>query len=247
VKLFMDGVPQSQTAFLLSPYGPQPEKGHSVFPEGEVKRLAERFDAAGWQLMIHAMGDGAVRLALDSIEAAEKHNSPPARGRRHRIEHVFLLDPADVPRFAKLNVTAAYQPTDVFLPPDTPAAPEDPARQPREGARWNAVRAAGGRAAFGSDWPVFTMNALARIYAIANSRRGDQRADVRTLIDGYTRQSAYVMFADDERGTLAPGQLADLAILSRDIIALPPRTAADLAVDVTLFDGKVVYERRPSP
>jgi hypothetical protein len=91
------------------------------------------------------------------------------------------------------------------------------------------------------------MNALARIYAIANSRRGDQRADVRTLIDGYTRQSAYVMFADDERGTLAPGQLADLAILSRDIIALPPRTAADLAVDVTLFDGKVVYERRPSP
>ncbi len=243
VKLFMDGVPQSDTAFLLSPYGPQKIEGHPVYPQAEIKRLARQFDAAGWQLMMHAMGDAAVRLALDSIEGAEKANPAPARGRRPRIEHVFLLDPADVPRFRQLNVTAAYQPVDLFLPPDTQVAPADPNRAPREGARWNAVRDAGGRAAFGSDWPVFTMNALARIYAIANSRRADQRRDVPALIDAYTRDSAYVMFGDD-RGTLEAGKLADIVILSRDIIGTPPRTADDLAVDTTIFDGKVVYQRR---
>src|SRR5690606_21675974 len=103
----------------------------------------------------------------------------------------------------------------------------------------------GGRAAFGSDWPVFTMNALARIYAIANGRRADQRLDVPTLIDAYTRDSAYVMFGDD-RGTLEPGKLADIVILSRDIIGSPPETTADLAVDTTIFDGKIVYRRNGS-
>jgi predicted amidohydrolase YtcJ len=243
VKMFLDGVPQAHTAFLLHPYGPQPMEGQPAYEPTDLKKEVRRFDAAGWQVMIHAMGDAAVRLALDSYEEAAKANPAPARGRRHRIEHVFIMDPVDVPRFAKLNVIAAYQPIDVFLPPSTQPVPPAPNKPPQDSARWNAIQAAKGHAAFGSDWPVFTMNALARIYAIANSRRADQRMPVVKAIDAYTRESAYATFDDADQGALEPGKFGDIAILSRDILANPPTKPEDLAVDMTIFNGKVVYER----
>ncbi len=243
LKMFLDGVPQADTAFLLKPWGPQAQTGAPVYDPAELKRLIRRFDRDGWQIMIHAMGDGAVRLALDSYRDAEDANPAPARGRRHRIEHAFLLDPADAPQFKSLGVIAAYQPIDVFLPPSTPPAPIDPARPPQEGARWNLVRETGGRTSLGSDWPVYSMNALARIYGIANSRRADQRMDVATLIDAYTRDSAYTTFDEAEQGALEVGKFADIAILSRDLLGDPPKTKDDLGVDVTIFNGKVVYTR----
>jgi predicted amidohydrolase YtcJ len=153
------------------------------------------------------------------------------------------MDPTDVPRFAKLNVIAAYQPTDVFLPPSTQPAAPFANRPPQDSARWNAIQAVNGHAAFGSDWPVFTMNAMARIYAITNSRRADQRMPVVKAIDTYTRESAYATFDDADQGALETGKFADIAILSRDIIAAPPTKPEDLVVDMTIFNGKVVYER----
>jgi len=247
VKLFLDGVPQSHTAFLLRPWGPQPDRGEPVYDPRELDRLVKRFDADGWQVLIHAMGDGAVRLALDSYAAAEAANPAPARGRRHRIEHAFLMAPADAPRFARLNVIAAYQPVDVFLPPGTAAGPADPGRPAQDGARWNLVRAHGGRTSLGSDWPVYSMNALARIYGIAHSRRGDQRMDVPSLIDAYSRDSAYTSFDEADQGALEPGKFADIVIISRDLLATPPQGAADLAVDTTIFNGRVVFQRPRDP
>lgn len=246
VKFFLDGVPQAHTAFLLAPWGPQPELGESIYQRQEALKLVSRFDAAGWQVMMHAMGDGAVRLGLDAVEAAERANPAPARGRRHRIEHAFLVEPDDIARFAKLNVLAAYQPLDVFLPPSTLAEPPNPARPAQEGARWNAIQAAGGHASLGSDWPVFSMNALARIYGIVDSRRGDQRMSLRQALEAYTRESAYASFNEKTQGSLDAGKYADIVILSRDLVEDPPRSAADLAIDTTIFAGKVVYQR-PKP
>lgn len=243
VKFFLDGVPNAHTAFLLAPWGPQKDTGQSIYPRDEVMNLVSRFDAAGWQVMMHAMGDGAVRLGLDAVQNAETRNKPPARGRRHRIEHAFLVEPTDIQRFGKLKVLAAYQPVDMFLPPSTPADPPNPQRPPQEGARWNAVRAAGAHASLGSDWPVFTMNALARIYGIVDSRRADQRMSLKQALRAYTRESAYASFNEKTQGSLTPGQFADIVILSRDLVGSPPAAASDLAVDMTIFAGRVAYER----
>lgn len=246
VKLFLDGVPQSRTAFLLRPWGPQSETGQSVYDRAELQRLVRRFDADGWQILIHAMGDGAVRLALDSYESAATAQPAPPRGRRHRIEHAYLMDPADAPRFGKLGVIAAYQPVDQFRPPGPPST-VDAARPPQEGARWNMVRAQGGTISLGSDWPVYSMNALARIYGIAASPRADQRMALRPLLDAYTRDSAYTSFDEADQGALEAGKFADIVILSRDIVGAPPAIIQDLAVEMTIFNGRVVYQRATAP
>ncbi len=247
VKLFLDGVPQSGTAFLLRPWGPQPEAGEPVYDPAELQRLVRRFDADGWQILIHAMGDGAVRLALDSYGSAAAAHPAPARGRRHRIEHAYLMDPADAARFGELGVIAAYQPVDQFLQPGTPPQAAAAARPPQEGARWNMVRAQGGRISLGSDWPVYSMNALARIYGIVASRRADQRMALRPLLDAYTRDSAYTSFDEADQGALEAGKFADIVILSRDIVGAPPAAVEDLAVETTIFNGRVVYQRPAAP
>ncbi|MCJ2182150.1 amidohydrolase [Novosphingobium sp. 1949] len=251
VKFFLDGVPQADTAYLLEPWGPQKILGKPIWSPRDYTAMVTRFDAAGWQIMTHAMGDAAVREALDGYEAAEKANPAPARGRRHRIEHAFLVNPADIPRFARLGVIAAYQPNDAFIGPDAAeeggkAMPDLVGRQghaPQDGGRWNAIRAAGGRSSLGSDWPVFTMNALTRIYALVNAKREDLRVSLREGIDMYTRQSAYTTFSDTTQGSLAVGQFADIVILSRDLENDPPTRAQDLAVDQTIFNGTLVYSR----
>lgn len=105
------------------------------------------------------------------------------------------------------------------------------------------VRAQGGRISLGSDGSVYSMNALARIYGIVASRRADQRMALRPLLDAYTRESAYTSFDEADQGALEAGKFADIVILSRDIVAAPPATAEDLAVETTIFNGRVVYQR----
>lgn len=236
VKFFMDGVPQAHTAFLLKPWGPQPGTGHPLMPADEFRRWAGAFDAAGWQLMMHAMGDGAVRMALDEV-AALNATKAPARGRRHRVEHAFLIDPADMPRFAKLGVIANFQPLNRF-PPRTASSVQ---RSPSDGARWAGIVAAGGRISFGSDWPVYPFDPFGRIYAIA-SGRSDQRMDPLAVIEGYTAGTAYATFNDDRLGTLAPGKLADIVVLKSYLGRRIPTNRDEVRVSATVFDGTIVYQ-----
>ena len=218
-------------------------------------------DRRGWQIMVHALGDGAVRMTLDGLERVAAVNPPVARGRRHRLEHIETIDLADVPRFGQLGIIASMHPVSGFFVPQNPPAaraggppaavgawagnlgPERAAR----GGMWKSISDAGGRVVFGSDWPVATIDAMGRIIGIVNRppRVGgtDQRLPLTTAIDDYTSGSAYASFDEKEKGRIAPGMLADIVVLATDVFAHPPATRADIKVVATIFDGKVAYRQ----
>jgi predicted amidohydrolase YtcJ len=174
------------------------------------------------------------------------------------LEHVETIDPADIPRFGKLGVIASMHPVGGFYvapagaavrtgPPAAVGAwagnlgPERAAR----GGMWKSIADAGGRVVFGSDWPVATLDAMGRIIGIVNRqpRPGgtDERLPLTTAIDDYTSAAAYAAFDETQKGTLAPGMLADIVVLATDVFARPPASRGDIAVAVTIVDGKVVY------
>ena len=258
VKLFVDGVIETHTATLLAPYANRPTSGPSNYTPAELARIVTLLDGRGWQVMMHAVGDGAVRMALDAVTAAAAANPAPARGRRHRIDHLETLDPADEPRFGRLGVVASMHPGGIYRPPGerprpvpgaTPvasvwAANLGPERAARGGA-WKRIRDAGGRVTLGSDWPVASYDPSGRLYQVAVAApwegRPDGRLSLMAAIDAYTSDAAYVEFEEGTKGTLVPGQLADFVILAKDVFTTPPTSPADLAVVTTVFGGKVVF------
>jgi predicted amidohydrolase YtcJ len=258
VKMFLDGVIETNTAFMLAPYANAPTRGTPNYTVAEFDRIVQMLDRRGWQIMVHALGDGAVRMALDGFERAAAVNPAPARGRRHRLEHIETIDPADVPRFGKLGVIASMHPVGGFYV--APAGTAGPTRPPAavgvwagnlgperaaRGGMWKSISDAGGRVVFGSDWPVATLDAMGRITGIVNRqpRPGgtDERLPLTTAIDDYTSAAAYAAFDETQKGTLAPGMLADIVVLATDVFARPPASRGDIAVAVTIVDGKVAY------
>jgi predicted amidohydrolase YtcJ len=259
VKLFVDGVIETHTAKLLAPYANRPTDGPSNYTADELTRVVTLLDRRGWQVMMHAVGDGAVRMALDAVQAAAAANPAPTRGRRHRIDHIETLDPADAQRFAALNVVASMHPGGIYRAPGARPATDrrpptasvwtsnlGPERAARGGG-WKPIRDAGGRVVLGSDWPVASYDPSGRLFqvAVAPPREGrpDRRLPVMAAIDAYTSQAAYLEFEESRKGALAPGQLADFVVLASDVFTTPPTAPADLAVVTTVFGGKVVYER----
>ncbi|MGE0816087.1 MAG: amidohydrolase [Vicinamibacterales bacterium] len=251
-KLLVDGVIETNTAAMLAPYVNDPSStGRANYSAEELDRIVATLDRRGWQLFIHAIGDRGVRMVLDAYEKAAGANPAPARGRRHRIEHIETIDWADVPRFGALGVIASMQPPHTSLmnephPVDHWVTNVGPERQAR-GWPWKSIAEAGGHLAFGSDWPVVSIDPLAGIWT-GLGRIGfldvpNQRLTVGQMIDGYTSGAAYASFDEDRKGRLAQGQLADIVVLTRDIFAKPPASADDVRVAVTIFDGKVVYRR----
>jgi predicted amidohydrolase YtcJ len=259
VKMFMDGVIETNTAFMLAPYANAPTTGTPNYTREDFARIVQMMDRRGWQIMVHALGDGAVRMTLDGLERAAAVNPPVARGRRHRLEHIETIDPADIPRFGTLGIIASMHPVGGFFVAQNPPAPRPggapaavgawagnlgPERAAR-GGMWKSISAAGGRVVFGSDWPVATIDAMGRIIGIVNRppRPGgtDQRLPLTTAIDDYTSGSAYASFDEKEKGTIAPGMLADIVVLATDVFAHPPATRADIKVVATIFDGKIVW------
>lgn len=261
VKLFVDGVIETHTAKLLAPYANLPSDGPSNYSREELTRVVTLLDRRGWQVMMHAVGDGAVRMALDAVAAATTANPATARGRRHRIDHIETLDPADEPRFAALNVVASMHPGGIYRAP-APRPEADRPRQPTasvwgtnlgperaaRGGGWKRIADRGGRVTLGSDWPVASYDPSGRLFqvAVAAPREGrpDGRLAVKAAIDAYTSQAAYLEFEDGRKGTLAPGQLADFVVLASDVFGATPTAPADFAAAVTVFGGRVVYERR---
>jgi predicted amidohydrolase YtcJ len=221
----------------------------------DLNRLVAELDRRGWQIMIHAASDRAVRLALDAFERAAAQNPAPARGRRHRIEHVETVDPADVPRFARLGVTASMQPYRGSPEASQVAAWASAAGADRVAPAWpyGSIARAGGEIAFGSDWPVVAMNPLLGIHVAVTRTTPDgepdggwqpaERLTLQDAVDAYTRNAAWASFDEHRKGTLARDMLADLVVLSKDIFALPASRLAEAAVEVTIFDGRVVFQR----
>jgi hypothetical protein len=249
VKFFMDGVIETYTGLLLDDYSGQPGNcGGALFSAEHFTRMATEADRLGLQIFVHATGDGAVRRTLDGFEAAQQHNG--RRNSRHRIEHIELIHPDDLPRFAELGVIASMQPAHVPLQtpddPDVWPARVGPERWGRSFA-WQTLRRARARLAFGSDWPVAPPDPLLGLHA-ALSRRPwqpglpDQRQTLAEAITGYTRDAAYAEFQEQHKGQLKAGMRADMVLLSSDIFATPPEEIDQIQPVITICDGRIVYQ-----
>lgn len=252
VKLMLDGVVESHTAALLEPYANRATKGHLNFTQAELERVVSMFDRRGWQVFVHAIGDGAVRSALDAFAHARLANPPPPRDRRHRIEHVETIDPADVPRFAELGVVAAQQP--FHGNPSQIDLWTANLGDSRAGRGWlsRSLLTGGARVAFGSDWPVVPIDPRLGLHVATTRTSPDglpeggwipaERMTVASAVDAYTAVGAWASFDEHRKGTLAPGMLADIVVLTSDIFA-PDARLLDTAVALTIFDGRVVFDR----
>lgn len=254
VKMFADGVIEAKTAAMLEPYVGSKSAGEPNMTAAEMNRIVAMFDKRGWQIQIHAIGDRAIRMSLDAFEAAAKANPEPARGRRHRLEHIESISAQDIGRFAKLGVIASQQPMHAALGDVNQSVPKGPwpdAIGPERASRawaWKSILNAGGRVTFGSDWPVATLEAGQGIWLASTRVKADKAEDQRLSIDdtlaGYTRWAAYASFDEKRNGTLQPGMLADIVVLTTDITAAPIPKNTDVVVATTIVDGKVVYEKK---
>jgi predicted amidohydrolase YtcJ len=258
VKLIADGVIESHTAAMLEPYTNRPSiTGDARFTPQQMNEVVDMLDRRGWQVMTHAIGDAAVRMTLDAYEAAAKTNPRPERGRRHRIEHIETIDPADIPRFGELGVIASFQPVHA-TPSPTPGdvwSTNIGAERAARGWLWNSITKTKGPLAFGSDWPVMTFDPKIGLHVAVTRTTEDglpkggwipaERLTLRRAIQVYTRDGAWASFDEQRKGTLARDMLADIVVLTDDIFSAPPARLTTTEVAVTIADGKVVYRRDP--
>jgi predicted amidohydrolase YtcJ len=253
VKIMLDGVIEAKTAALLEPYlgDTVPDRGRPNFEPSDLDPLVAALDREEFQVHIHAIGDRAVRIALDALERAQKSNG--VRDSRHHIAHLELIHPLDIPRFGQLGVTANFQPLwayrDSYIRDLT-----EPVLGP-ERSKWlypiGSVRKAGGRVACGSDWPVTSMNPLEAIQ-VAVTRRGPEEGpgdpwlpgeviSLEAAIEGYTLHAAHVNFLERETGSIEPGKRADLIVLDRNLFKIPSHQIREAKVLLTFVDGEEVY------
>ncbi|MFE2431221.1 amidohydrolase [Streptomyces sp. NPDC059373] len=256
VKVMQDGITENQTAAMLGPYltgcgCASDNSGLSFVDPAALRTYVTELDAAGFQVHFHALGDRAVREALDAVAAARAANGH--RDTRHHLAHLQVVHPDDVPRFRALGATAnlqalwaSHEPqmdqlTIPFLTPER-AAHQYP---------FGDLLRAGATLAAGSDWPVSSPDPLQAIHVAVNRRLPEagsdprpflpeQRIDLGAAIAAYTAGSAYVNHLDDA-GSIAPGRLADLVVLDRDPFDGPPQDIASTRVLQTFVDGERVY------
>lgn len=249
VKLFMDGVLDSWTAVMNEDYVDRPGwRGEPRFDAERFNAIAIEADRRGLQIAVHSIGDGAVHRVLNGYEAARRANGP--RDSRHRVEHIEVVRWDDIPRFRALGVVASMQPPH---PPGQMGLPLEPtvtrigqANWARAYA-WNAFREAGVRLVFSSDWPISPINPIASIQAAMTRKMWapdlpDNRQTLRQAVSAYTRDSAYVEFAEDRKGRLASGLLADIVVLGGDLESKPVEGLHEIRPAVTICGGKVTYE-----
>jgi predicted amidohydrolase YtcJ len=253
VKIMIDGVVESHTAAMLEPYTDDPStKGKLFWEPGKYKEAVAELDKRGLQLFTHAIGDYAVRTALDAYENAENVNH--TRDRRPRIEHIETVTAADIPRFGKLGVIASMQPLHAYPDEDTLrvwAGNNGPDRASRAWV-WNSIANAGGHLAFGSDWNVVTLNpweglqmAVTRQTAEGTPAGGwlpQERVTLEQAIEAYTLGAAYAGRRENTEGSIEPGKLADLIIVSQNIFEVDPHAIAKTKVVKTIVGGRVVYQ-----
>jgi predicted amidohydrolase YtcJ len=245
VKIFVDGVIESGTAAMLAEYSDRPGlHGDPIFDAESFKQAAIEADRRGLQIAVHAIGDAAVRITLDGYQAAREANGP--RDSRHRIEHVEMIDPADIGRFAELGVVASVQPLHAPVG-ETPTSRSIGPERAAYAYAWKMLHEAGARIAFSSDWPIVPIDPLLGIQTALTRKPHlpglpDQRLGLHDVLAAFTRNGAYVGHMEDKIGTLKPGMLADLVLLSGDIEATPAEEIAALEIKMTICDGRITHE-----
>jgi predicted amidohydrolase YtcJ len=253
VKFMVDGVIESHTAAMLEPYSDDPSlKGKLFWDPGKYNAAVTDLDKRGLQLFTHAIGELAVRTALDGYQRAEEVNH--TSDRRPRIEHIETISPADIPRFGKLGVIASMQPLHAYPDADTLdvwARNIGPDRASRAWV-WKSIASAGGHLAFGSDWPVVTLNpwegvqcAVTRQTKEGKPEAGfvpEQRLSVAQAVEGYTLGAAFAGRREKTEGSLEKGKLADLIIVSQNIFEIDAHKISETKVRTTIVGGQVVYQ-----
>jgi predicted amidohydrolase YtcJ len=262
VKIMQDGVIENLTAAVLEPYldadgRPTENRGKSFVDPEELKSVVTRLDAEGFQVHVHAIGERAVREALDGVEMARQINGP--NDHRHHIAHIQVIHPDDLPRFRELGVVANAQPlwavnegqmlhlTIPFL-----GAERSTWQYP-----FGSLVRSGATLAMGSDWAVSSPNPLWEMHVAVHRTAPsayeygggtgepflpDERIDLPTALGGFTINSAYVNHLDHLTGSIEVGKRADLAVLDRDLFAHPVEEIADASVMLTFVDGQRVYD-----
>jgi predicted amidohydrolase YtcJ len=254
LKGFADGSLGSTTAWFFKPYLDAPNT--SGIPSDELSKPDEMYanilnaDRAGLQVAIHAIGDRANNTILNFYERVEKENG--MRDRRFRIEHAQHLLPTDIPRFAALHVIASMQPYHA-IDDGRWAAKRIDAERIKTTYAFRSLLDSGATLAFGSDWPVAPMEPIMGIYAAVTRRTLDgknpngwvpeQKISVAEAVHAYTAGSAYAEHEDNIKGSLVPGKLADIVVLSDDIFHIDPIQIQNTHVDVTILGGKIIFQR----
>jgi len=255
LKGFADGSLGSTTAWFFKPYLDAPNT--SGIASDELSKPDEMYanisaaDRAGLQVAVHAIGDRANNTILNFYERAEKENGPGDR--RFRIEHAQHLLKSDIPRFASLQVVASMQPYHL-MDDGRWAAKRIDAERVQTTYAFRSLLDSGATLAFGSDWPVAPMVPLLGIYAAVTRRTLDgknpdgwvpaQKITVAEAVHAYTMGSALAEGEESIKGSLAPGKLADLAVLSSDIFQITPAAIEKTRVELTVLDGKIIYPSR---
>jgi predicted amidohydrolase YtcJ len=252
-KFFLDGVIESHTAAMLAPYSNDPERSGNLLWEPEkYKQAVAELDRRGIQIYTHAIGDKAVRLALDAYE--EAHTKNRTRDARPRIEHIENISSSDIPRFGSLGVIASFQPLHAYPDDDVVKvwAPSIGAERAQRGWPWRSIEKTGGVLAFGSDWPIVTLNpwpgiqnALTRQTTEGEPPGGwlpAERISLADAIRAYTLGAAFAARREQTTGSLEPGKFADLIVLAQDLFMIEPTVIGKTEVLLTMVGGNVVYE-----
>ena len=250
MKGYVDGVVESKTAAMFEPYTGG-GTGAPLFTQEELDRAVAAYDKAGWQVMLHAIGDRGVDMALTAFERAAQTNG--TRGRRHRVEHLEVPRLADLVRFKAADVVASTQA--IFAYPDPNSlgvyVPTLGPERAHRALAYKAIDDAGAVQAFGSDWPVYSADVVRGIATAvtrttiqgtpAGGWEPQQRIPVEAALRHFTRDAAYAEHAEAERGTLAKGRAADLVVLSQDLLSIPPERIKDTKVVLTVLAGQDSY------
>jgi predicted amidohydrolase YtcJ len=254
VKIFNDGVIEGGTAALLEPYLDKKDTGILIWSPEKLNPFVKELDRQKFQIHFHAIGDRAIRVALDSIEQAYQANG--MRDGRPLLAHIQLFDPKDIPRFVQLKAIACFQP--LWAYEDAYIRDLTIPRLGPERMRWNypmrSIEQTGATLAFGSDWDVTSVNPLDAI-EVAVTRQNfegatatdkpfypEERISLETALAAYTIGSAYANFWERETGSLETGKSADLIVLSSNLFEIPPQQINQTNVLWTIFEGKTVYK-----
>lgn len=259
VKIMQDGVCEDFTAGMIDPYldadgRPTQNRGLSFVDPEKLKGYVARLDREGFQVHVHALGERAVREALDAIEAARLVNGPADH--RHHLAHIQVVRPEDIPRFRALEVVANAQPLWACAEPQMTELTIPFLGEPRWRHQYpfGSLHRSGAALAFGSDWPVSSPNPLEGIHVAVNRTPPpgedgadaepflpEERIDLPTALAAYTIGSAYVNHAEAERGSIEAGKLADLVVLDRNLFEQPESEIGLARVLATYVEGQPVF------
>jgi predicted amidohydrolase YtcJ len=249
LKGFVDGVISAHTAAMIEPYHDRPEiRGELRIQPERLKKLVLEANRQGFSVALHAIGDLAVRTALDAFEYSKKELGHDLH---NRVEHIESIDPSDIPRFGELGVTASVQPTHMRF--GSASSSYYPQRLGPQRLRyafvWNSIAAAGGPMAFGTDYPVVPQDSMDTIYAAIHRTYGngqpffpEEKLSPEIALSAMTSTPARLMGRGNDLGKIAVGYLADLTALSNDPRKSDGGASHDLNIQFTLVNGKVVYE-----